>query len=351
MKQKNKFFIIAVILLTIGLIYLLAPMLTPFIFGALLAYLFDPLVCKLQKLRLSRVQSTIIVFFSLTFLLIICILLLIPLIQNQMDTLADAIPNTIAWFQNTVFPWLKEYFGINEELINVDTLKSMLSDNIGKAGGAADSLFKTILHSGFKLVEWSINLILIPVVMFYLLCDWNKVINGIRNLIPRKIEPRVANLAKESDLVLSAFFRGQLIVMLVLGVLYSVGLTAIGLQLGILIGVTSGLLSIVPYLGFIVGIVIASIAAAVQFGTFLPVVLVWVLFGVIHIFENMFLTPKLVGGRIGLHPVAVIFAILAGGTLFGFLGVLLALPVASVVMVWVRYLFKRYQRSTLYQQT
>jgi predicted PurR-regulated permease PerM len=351
MKQKNKVFFVIVAVLTCGLMYLLAPILTPFIFGALLAYLVDPLVCRLERYHLSRVLSTVIVFFSLLILLIILILLMIPVFQNQMASLSDAVPNTIAWFQNTVFPWLKEHFGINEELINVDTLKSMLSDNIGKAGSAADSIFKTILHSGFKIVEWAINLVLIPVVMFYLLCDWNKVLTGIQNLIPRKIEGRVVSLAQESDSVLSAFFRGQLIVMLALGIMYSVGLTVIGLQLGIIIGVTAGLLSIVPYLGFIVGVVIASIAAAVQFGTFNYVLLVWILFAAVHLIENMFLTPKLVGGRIGLHPVAVIFAILAGGTLFGFLGVLLALPVASVVMVWVRYLHKRYRRSTLYQQT
>ena len=350
MKQKNKIFIAIIFLIGCGLLYLLAPILTPFIFGALLAYLVDPLVCKLEHYHLSRVQSTVIVFFSLLILLIIAILLMVPVFQNQMNSLTDAIPNTVAWFQNTVFPWLKEYFGINEELINVDTLKSMLSDNISKAGGAADSIFKTILHSGFKIVEWAINLVLIPVVMFYLLCDWNKVLLGIRNLLPRKIEPRVVQLAKESDAVLSAFFRGQLLVMLALGIMYSLGLTLIGLQLGIIIGVTAGLASIVPYLGFIVGVIIASIAAAVQFGTFSSVLLVWLLFGGVHLIEHMFLTPKLVGGRIGLHPVAVIFAILAGGTLFGFLGVLLALPVASVVMVWVRYLYKRYKRSALYQQ-
>ena len=258
------------------------------------------------------------------------------------------IPNTIAWFQNTIFPWLKEYFGLNEEIINVNTLRSMLTDNITTAGGAANSLLKTVLHSGFKLVEWAINIILIPVVMFYLLCDWNSVINGVHNLIPRKIEPRVVKLAKESDAVLSAFFRGQLIVILALSVMYSVGLSLLGLQIGIIIGVTAGLLSIVPYLGFIVGVIIASIAAAVQFGTFSSVLVVWVIFGAIHLIENMFLTPKLVGDRIGLHPVAVIFAILAGGTLFGFLGVLLALPVASVIMVWVRYLHQRYRRSKLY---
>jgi predicted PurR-regulated permease PerM len=350
MKQECKILLyIVTAALGFGLIYLLAPILTPFLFGAFLAYLADPLVVRLTDRGMKRSLSATIVFFALLIGLIVLILLFIPLVQNQAADLPNVIPNTLTWLQTNVLPWMKEHFGIDEGTINTDTLKSMLSDNITQAGGAANSLLKTVLHSGVKLAEWTINLILIPVVMFYLLVDWNKVINGIHNLIPRKYEPRTVKLAKESDEVLSAFFRGQLIVILVLSMLYSIGLSLIGLQIGIIIGVIAGLLSIVPYLGFIVGVVIASIAAAVQFGTFSSVLLVWLVFGAIHLFENMFLTPKLVGDRIGLHPVAVIFAILSGGTLFGFLGVLLALPVASVIMVWVRYLHQRYRRSNLYQ--
>jgi predicted PurR-regulated permease PerM len=341
------YFVVAAVVF--GLIYLLAPILTPFLFGAFLAYLADPLVVKLTERGLKRTLSATIVFLSLLIVLIAIILLLIPLIQNQTADLPNVIPNTLTWVQSTVLPWLKEHFGLDEGTLNTDTLKSMLSDNFSQASGAANSLLKTVLHSGVKLAEWAINLILIPVVMFYLLVDWNQVINGIHNLIPRKYEPRVVKLVKESDEVLSAFFRGQLIVILVLSILYSVGLSLLGLQIGILIGVTAGLMSIVPYLGFIVGVTIASIAASVQFGTFASVLCVWLIFGAIHLFENMFLTPKLVGDRIGLHPVAVIFAILAGGTLFGFVGVLLALPVASVIMVWARYLHQRYRRSNLYQ--
>jgi predicted PurR-regulated permease PerM len=350
MKQESRY-LLSVLAAAVfcGLFYLLAPILTPFFFGAFLAYLADPLVVKLQDRGVKRTLAAVIVFFSLLVLLILLIILMIPLVQSQLATLPDVIPNTIAWFQNTIFPYLKEHFGLTENVINVDTLRSMVTDNITSAGGAANSVLKTLLHSGFKIVEYTINLILIPVVMFYLLCDWNSVINGIHNLIPRKYEPRVVKLAKESDAVLSAFFRGQLIVILVLSILYSVGLSIMGLQIGIIIGVMSGMLSIVPYLGFIVGVTLASIAAAVQFGEFSSVLIVWAIFGAIHLFENMFLTPRLVGDRIGLHPVAVIFAILAGGTLFGFLGVLLALPVASVIMVWVRYLHQRYRRSKLYQ--
>jgi predicted PurR-regulated permease PerM len=350
MRKENKFFIVSLFLIAIGLLYLLQPILTPFFAGALLAYLADPLVNWLMSFKLSRVTSSTIVFLVLFLILTLLILLLIPLIQSQIASLADVGPNMLAWVQNTIVPWFQETFGVHENWINVDTLKKALSDNLSKAGGAAGWLIQAILQSGVKFLEVTVNLILIPVVTFYLLIDWDKFVSGIRSLVPRHSVATFVKLSKECDSVLSAFFRGQLLVMLALGTIYSIGLMLIGLQIGLLIGLIAGLLSIVPYLGFVVGIILASIAAFVQFGTLSSVLWVCLLFGVGHLIDPMYLTPKLVGGRIGLHPVAVIFAILAGGCLFGFMGILLALPVASVVMVWLRYWHQRYKHSELYQQ-
>lgn len=350
MHKENKFFIIFLVLAACGLLYLLKPILTPFLTGALLAYLGNPLVKKLMMYPISRVTSSIIVFFVLFLLFILLILLFIPLIQTQIAALADAIPNMIAWLQNTIVPWFQKNLGLNEELINVTTMKKVLTDNLGKAGGTAGWLVQAVFQSGIKLIELVVNLILIPVVTFYLLCDWNKLQRGLRSLIPRRSEPVVMNLVNQCDSVLSAFFRGQFLVMIILGVIYSAGLMLVGLQIGLIVGLISGFLSIVPYLGFIVGIVIASIAAFVQSGTLMAVLWVCVVYSVGHLIDHMFLTPKLVGNRIGIHPVAVIFAILAGGQLFGFLGVLLALPAAAVIMVWLRFLFQRYKRSELYQK-
>lgn len=350
MQQKeNKFFIVVLFLIAGGLLYLLRPILTPFFAGALLAYLEDPLVNKLMTYRLSRMTSSIIVFFFFALVFTLLMLLLIPLIQIQIETFTDMIPNTVAWVQNTILPWFKQNLGLNEDWLNLDTLKKMLTDNAGKAGGAASWVLQTAFVSSIKVVELVVNLILIPVVTFYLLCDWDKLVRGVMGLIPARKQPRALKLAQECNSVLSAFFRGQLLVMLALSIMYSLGLMLIGLQVGLIIGLISGLLSIVPYLGLIVGVVIASVAAAVQFGTLTSVLLVLLVFSVAHIIDHMFLTPKLVGDRIGLHPVAVIFAILAGGCLFGFMGVLLALPVAAVIMVWVRYLYQRYKRSQVYQ--
>ncbi len=348
MTNFNKTFIIILVLALVGLIYLLSPILTPFLIAALLAYLTDPIVEKLIHWRIPRLISVIIVFLALFSVIVLLILLIIPLIQKQIVALVILIPKIISWIQNTIFPWLHTYLDIQFD-INVDIIKNKLMQNWMQASDVATGLLKTVLQSSLALVLWLTNLILIPVVTFYLLRDWKIMLNSIRNLLPRHWEPTVVNLMMESDTVLSAFFRGQLLVMISLAVIYSIGLTMIGLGVGVIIGIISGMVSLVPYLGFIIGIVSASIAAYVQFGTIDSILLVWLIYAIGQTLESTVLTPKLIGDRIGLHPVAVIFAILAGGSLFGFFGVLLALPVAAVIMVWLRFLNRQYRKSHLYK--
>lgn len=344
----NKIYYLIAALIIGVILYILAPILTPFLVGAILAYLGNPLVGLLMRLKLPRLASVIIVFLGLFLVLTLLMILLVPLIQNQIVALTNETPLVIDWLQNNMIPTLKDYFGV-DEVINVNVLKATFAENWTKAGGAAAWVGKSLLHSGFAIVELIATSILVLVVTFYLLLDWDAVLSGLRSLLPRSVEPTVIKLAQECNDVISAFFRGQLLVMLSLGIIYSVGLTLSGLKVGLVIGLVSGLLCIVPYLGFITGITAASIAAYVQFGTWTPVIFVWITFMVGQMIESTLLTPKLVGGRIGLHPVAVIFAVLTGGKLFGFFGVLLALPVASVVMVLMRFLNQRYQQSQLYQ--
>lgn len=337
------------LLASIGfLLYLLAPILTPFLVGTLLAYLVDPIVNKLVRFHIPRLLSVIIVFSILFLILILLIMVLIPIIEKQIVFLIELIPGIVDWIQQIMVPWFVTHFGVNEQL-NVPDLKENLSGLLNKAEGILTWVWKTVLHSTAALLTWITNLILIPVVTFYFLLDWDRIVNGLRNLLPRNIEPTVVKLVKESDQVLSSFFRGQLLVMMSLAAIYSVGLSLIGLKIGVMIGLISGLLTIVPYLGFIVGIISASIAQIVQTGNLESVVWVILVFAIGQTLDAIFLTPYLVGDRIGLHPVAVIFAILAGGALFGFVGVLLALPVAAVLMVWLRYLHQRYRHSALYQ--
>ena len=348
MPTWNHLFYIIVALILVLLIYLLAPMLTPFLVGTLLAYLVNPLVSYLMRWRLNRLTSVIIVFIFTFFIIISAILLLIPLLQEQINTLISLIPNVINWVQQTALPRVAAFLG-SYDYINTTTLKTALAKQWTQAGTLVGVLLNTVIHSGLVIFTWIINLMIIPIVTFYLLLDWKQFIKGIRSLIPRHFEPSAVKIAKECDAVLSGFFRGQLLVMLAIAIYYSVGLSIIGLDIGIILGLAVGLISIVPYLGIIIGITTASITAFLQFGTFESVLLVWLLFIVGQLLDSLFVTPRLIGERIGLHPIAVIFAVLAGGSLFGFFGVLLALPATAVIMVWLRHLEHQYQSSQLYK--
>jgi predicted PurR-regulated permease PerM len=348
MKTWNKPFIIFLILLASGLIYLLSPILTPFLIGALLAYLVNPLVTQFMRFHIPRLASVIIVFFMLFLIISLLILLLIPLIQTQIATLTEVLPNMITWGQKTILPWITNTVGASD-ILDTETIKTTVVQHLAKTSTIATQVVNTVVRSGFLIAEWLINLILIPVVTFYLLRDSKIITAHIRSYIPRSIEPTLIKLIRQCDEVLSAFFRGQFLVMLSLGIFYSVGLTATGLSIGIILGLIIGLICIVPYLGMIVGVSVATIASLVQFGTLKSLLCVWSVFLVGQLLESFFLTPHLIGDRIGLHPVVVIFAILAGGSLFGFFGVLLALPVAAVIMVWLRFFTKHYQASDLYK--
>lgn len=348
MSSWNKGFFIFFVLAFAGLIYVLAPILTPFLIGTFFAYLVNPLINHLIRWHLNRLTSVIIVFVALYSILIVSILLLIPIIQEQIDALIVLIPTIINWFQLTLIPNVATFLN-SHELVSSDSMKSLLTDQWGKASSIASVFVMTILKSGALLLHWIMNLIIIPLVTFYLLKDWNKFLANIHNLFPKRLQAKATIIAKECDEVLSAFFRGQFLVMLAIGTYYSIGLSVIGLKIGILLGLIIGLITIVPYLGFIVGILSASIAAYLQTGDMQPVFWVWILFLAGQLLDALFITPNLVGDRIGLHPVAVILAVLAGGSLFGFFGVLLALPTTAVIMVWLRHIEHSYHESQLYR--
>ncbi len=345
--SKITYAIIIFIAVLAALFYLLSSILTPFIAGALLAYLFDPLVNRLVRWHLSRLVAVIVVFLLILGIIAILFLVFIPLIQAQISSLIATLPAQFARLQQTVWPWVMAHFGVQTNFM--DTLKQIVLENLSKMGNISTWTLQTLLASSRHIFEIAIDLILVPVVTFYLLRDWNGVISKIHDLLPRRIEPTVIMLTQNCDTVLSAFFRGQLLVMFVLAILYSIALSSIGLQAGTVIGVIVGIASIVPYLGSIMGLVIALTAALIQFGTLEPVLLVLVIFAVGHLLENLYLAPKLIGDRVGLHPVVVIFSVLAFGKLFGFFGVLLAIPIASVIMVLLRYLKACYHRSDYYQ--
>ncbi|MGA7802263.1 MAG: AI-2E family transporter [Gammaproteobacteria bacterium] len=331
------------------LLYLLAPVLTPFLVAALFAYLGDPLADRLEALGLSRTLAVVVVFIVMGAGLLLALVVLVPLLERQVAAFVQRLPAYLDWLQTTVVPRLTQLLGMEPaQVLDVAALKASLGSHWKEAGGLLAGMLGTVSRSGMALAGWAVNVLLVPVVGFYLLRDWDVLVARVRELLPRSIEPQVVGLAGESNEVLGAFLRGQLLVMLALGVVYSVGLWLVGLDLALLLGMVAGLLSFVPYLGFVVGIGAAGIAAVMQFHQAMPVLYVLAVFGVGQLLEGTVLTPTLVGDRIGLHPVAVIFAVLAGGQLFGFFGVLLALPAASVIMVLVRHAHQRYLSSRLY---
>ncbi len=330
------------------LLHLLSPILMPFLVALALAYLWDPVVDRLERAGLSRTLGVSVVFFVSTLVLLGLVLVLVPLLGRQMHVVAAKVPVAIEWFRSSLLPWLQREFQISEADIPLERIKDALMANWKSAGGMAQNLLVSATSSSLAVLGWLANLVLIPVVGFYLLRDWDRMVAWIRETLPRPWEPTVTRLARECDEVVGAFLRGQFLVMLALGLCYTTGLMLMGLELALLIGMLAGLASIVPYLGLVLGVGAASVAALLQFGDWHPLLGVAAVFVSAQLLEGMYLTPKLVGDRIGLHPVAVIFAVMAGGQLFGFTGVLLGLPASAVIMVLLRHLHDRYRASVIY---
>lgn len=331
------------------LVWLLAPVLTPFVVSALLAWLGDPLVARLERSGRARSTAVVLVFSLMSLVLVLAVLLLIPMIEAQIGQFVQWLPRFGHWLSATAVPWLENRFDVSlSGYIDPSQWIALIKTHWQKAGGIAATLFGGISQSGLAVLGWFANVMLIPVVTFYFLRDWRPMLARIRELLPRPLEPVIVRLAGESDGVLGGFLRGQISVMIALGLIYGTGLWLVGVDLGILIGLIAGLVSFVPYLGALIGVAAGVVATLVQHGDITHLLLVLLVFGVGQTLESFLLTPWLVGDRIGLHPVVVIFAIMAGGELFGFLGVLLALPVAAVVRVLLIYAHEQYTRSAVY---
>lgn len=339
----------AIALGVVWLVWLLAPILTPFVVAALLGWLGDPLVDRLERRGRSRNTAVILVFTAMSLLVVLALVLLVPLVERQLVILFESLPRYRDWFVGTVLPWIERRTGF--ELLawlDPERIIKLIRTHWEEAGGAAATMLGYLSRSGFALLGWIANIVLLPVLTFFFLRDWDVLVEKVAALVPRDHQQTVARLARESDAVLGGFLRGQFLVMLILGVLYGIGLWLAGLDLGILIGIVAGLLTFVPYLGPATVVVLGGIASLVQYGDWQHLAGVLAVFGIGQVIESYWLTPKLVGDRIGLHPVAVIFAVLAGGQLFGFLGMLLALPVAAVANVLLHYAQERYRHSRLY---
>jgi len=328
-------------------LWLLGSVLTPFLIGAGLAYVCDPLVDRLEKFGLSRTGGVIVVFAVVVLVSALMTLLLLPLLQQQINTLIQSLPRYADWIQRTVAPYLGS-LSPSGQPFDIESIKSLIAENWGTAGGVASTVAKKAFSSGTALMAMVMNVLLIPVIMFYLLRDWDHMVAWIRSQLPRRYVGTVTELAKETDQVLGDFIRGQALVMTVLGTIYIVGLWMAGLDLALVIGLGAGLISFVPYVGVISGLLLSTIAMLVQTGDPFQLIWVFLVFGIGQVMEQVVLQPLLLGDAIGLHPVWVIFAVLAGGQLFGFVGVLIALPVAAAIAVLVRFGGRRWRSSRLY---
>ncbi|PIE45345.1 MAG: AI-2E family transporter [Gammaproteobacteria bacterium] len=328
--------------------HLLSPILSPLFFSILLAYLGDPVADKLER-HVSRTWAVVIVFLSILLILIVTVVIFIPLVSEQLGYLLGKLPELIKFFQAKVIPWLVEYFDYQPGT-GQETVLNFVKSNLDDIPSLANKFSKWLTGSGSFVFTLLANVFLVPVVTFYLLRDWDHLMVKLRALLPRKVEPKLIELARESDEMLAAFLRGQFAVMNALGVIYAVGLSMLGLDSAILIGFIAGWLSFVPYLGLVIGIAVATTMAYFQFGDFMHPLGVVITFVIAQILEGAVLTPRFVGERIGLHPVAVIFAVLAGGQLGGFAGILLALPIAAVLNVIISHAQVAYQQSTLYNE-
>ncbi|HWI83897.1 AI-2E family transporter [Ramlibacter sp.] len=331
-------------------LWLLGPVLTPFVVAAVLAYALTPLVERLDGLGrgyVPRFVAVVVVELLLILALFGLVLLVVPILAKEVPLMRAQFPLMFDRLNETIAPWLQQ-FGISVNL-DLASLKARLLGYLNANYQAAlASLLPSLKLGGSVALAVVGNAVLIPVALFYLLLDWRGFVARVLELVPPRARPAFDSFTTEADQVLGQYLRGQLLVMLTMGLFYSVGLALFGLDLALPIGMFTGLAMFVPYVGFGIGLIMALLAGVLQFASAKALVMVAVVYGSGQVIEGFYLTPRLVGERIGLHPLVVIFALLAFGQLFGFVGVLVALPASAVLLVAIRRLRAGYIRSNLY---
>lgn len=332
---------------TLWLVWLLSPMLTPFLLGAILAYIFDPTVQWLERHRLPRALSVMLVIVLLGVAIALLVLTLVPLINKEVRLIAERLPDYLRMANEQAVPWLNRQLGLDLSL-DLSGLGTLVTDNMEGAKDLAGKVLASLRVGGLAVLGVLINLVLIPVVMFFLMRDWDTLIAHVDVLIPRPWHDRIRRLMGEVDHVMAEFLRGQLSVMALLAIYYSLALWLAGLEFFLPVGLLTGLLIFIPYVGFGTGFVLALLTAALQLQGWGIVVAVLVVYGVGNLLESFLLTPLLVGERIGLHPLAVIFSLLAFAQLFGFVGILMALPASAALLVGLREVRAGYLQSQVY---
>jgi len=347
LRRQVRFWLVAGIVVAL-LIYLFSDVLLPFVAGMALAYFLDPVADWLERRGLSRVMATILILITFIIVVALALIILIPLLAQQMSEFGSRLPDYLSRLQALVTnfdpAWLEQRFGVDATELR-DGLNSLLSSGFG----FVTTLFQSIWSSGVALVNVVSLLVVTPVVAFYMLLDWDRMVATVDGWVPRDHVHTVRALATDINASTAGFVRGQGTLCLVLGLMYAVGLTLVGLNFGILIGLFAGLISFIPYVGSLVGLVLAVGVGFVQFWPdWTMVVAVAAVFFVGQFIEGNILQPRLVGKSVGLHPVWLMFALFAFGALFGFVGLLIAVPAAAAIGVLIRFAIGRYLESPLY---
>jgi predicted PurR-regulated permease PerM len=331
------------------LLYLLSPILTPFVAAAILAYICNPLVRRLCVLKLPRTLAVVLVMTALLLLFAGLLLIMLPLLEKEISLFVTRLPEMIETARVNLLPKLQHWFGSDLQW-DSSALKNLLMSHWQSAGGVAEKLLPWLTSSSGVIIGVLVNLLLIPVAMFYFLRDWDDMVAWLDTLIPRYWQVKVHEVGREVDGVLSEFLRGQISVMLLMSAFYSLALWLVGLEFALPVGIVAGMLVFIPYLGMIIGLLLATLAAVMQFTELGSVLWVWGVFVAGQVLEGTLVTPWLVGERIGLHPLAVIFALLAFGQLFGFFGILLALPMSAILLVGLRHGKTWYLSSSMHHK-
>src|SRR5689334_11620802 len=346
---KHYLWIVGAALVVVLALHWLGSVLTPFLIGAILAYLGRPAVNRAEARGVPRSVSTLLVILFIGVLLAALFLVLIPLVQSEVSSVTRRVPDLFAQFTDRVAPFLEEKFGITLAL-DFESIRAFISDNAEEARDLSLRLLSGVKAGGAIALSVLVYLALIPVVMFYLLRDWNVILDRVDDLLPRRWGPKVRTVAREVDGVLAEFLHGQLLVMVALAAYYAVALSVVRLDHAIAIGILTGLLVFIPYVGFGLGFLLGMTAAILERHGWPGFSAVLSVYCLAQLLESYVLVPFLVGDRIGLHPLAVIFALLAFGELFGFAGVLMALPVSAMLLVGLRHLRRAYVDSPVYRE-
>ena len=335
------------LVLTVLLLYALRAVLLPFVAGMAIAYLCDPVVDRLERWRFPRTVATLAVIGGAVLVFVTALLLAAPLLQAQTVSFIERLPA----YAEDVRRGSEALLGALQDRVSpaqMEQLRDLASGQIASVAGRLGGIVGAVFSSGLAFINLLSLVFITPIVAFYLLRDWDRMVGALDGLLPRHLAETVKQLLSRMDEKLAGFVRGQLMVAAILGVFYATGLSLVGLEFGLVVGLLAGAASIVPFLGSIGGFVISVGLALLQFDSLPPIAIVAAVFVVGQVVEGNFLTPKLVGERVGLHPVWVIFALLAGGSLLGLLGMLLAMPVAAVISVLVAFAVERYRGSWLY---